>query len=96
MVDDLLKFVTPEIETGQTVSATLEGKTFVLTGTLKNFSRDEAKEEIQKRGGKVSGSVSKKTDFVVVGAEPGSKADDAARLGVVILDETAFLKLLEK
>jgi DNA ligase (NAD+) len=94
MVDDLLRFVTPQAE--KAVSATLEGKTFVLTGTLERFSRDEAKDEIQKRGGKVTGSVSKKTDYVVVGAEPGSKADDAARLGVTILNENAFLKLMEK
>lgn len=92
IVDELLKYVTLVVE--ETISATLEGKTFVLTGTLEKFSRDEAKEEIQKRGGKVSGSVSKKTDYVVVGAEPGSKADDAATLGVPILDEAAFLKLL--
>ncbi|MEY2665689.1 MAG: hypothetical protein RLZZ480_794 [Candidatus Parcubacteria bacterium] len=94
MVDELLHFVTPEAE--KAVSATLEGKTFVLTGTLEQYSRDEAKEEIQKRGGKVSGSVSKKTDYVVVGAEPGSKATDAAALGVAILDEDAFVTLLQK
>jgi DNA ligase (NAD+) len=92
-VEELLKYVTLVVE--ETISATLEGKTFVLTGTLEKYSRDEAKEEIQKRGGKVTGSVSKKTDYVVVGAEPGSKADDAAKLGVTILDETAFLQLLE-
>lgn len=96
IVNDLLVFVTPQTESNQMVSATLEGKTFVLTGTLEAFSRDEAKEEIQKRGGKVTGSVSKKTDYVVVGAEPGSKADDAARLGVTVLDEVAFKGLLEK
>jgi DNA ligase (NAD+) len=94
LVDDVLKYVTPEIESGQATSATLQDKTFVLTGTLTKYSRDEAKEEIQKRGGKVTGSVSNKTDYVVVGAEPGSKADDAARLGVAILDETIFIKML--
>ncbi|MBP6924166.1 MAG: NAD-dependent DNA ligase LigA [Candidatus Pacebacteria bacterium] len=94
MVDELLRYVTPEVE--RAVSATLEGKTFVLTGTLEHFSRDEAKDEIQKRGGKVSGSVSKKTDYVVIGAEAGSKADEAMRLGVPMLDETAFLKLIAK
>jgi DNA ligase (NAD+) len=93
-VDELLQHVTPEAE--KAVSASLEGKTFVLTGTLERFSRDEAKEEIQKRGGKVSGSVSKKTDYVVVGAEAGSKEDEAKRLGVTILTETTFLKLIEK
>ncbi len=96
MVDELLRYVTPETASGQATSATLQDKTFVLTGTLTKYSRDEAKEEIQKRGGKVTGSVSKKTDYVVVGVEPGSKADDATRLGVTILDEKAFLKLMEK
>ena len=96
----LLKELTPKLmieppSAGATL-ATLEGKTFVLTGTLTAHSRDEAKEEIQKRGGKVSGSVSKKTDYVVVGNEPGSKVEDAARLGVMILTEQAFLKLMEK
>ena len=83
------------MQSGKATSATLQDKTFVLTGTLSAYSRDEAKEEIQKRGGKVTGSVSKKTDYVVVGVEAGSKADDAARLGVTILDEVAFLKLME-
>ncbi len=96
MVEELLQHITPETETGHATSATLQDKTFVLTGTLSTYSRDEAKEEIQKRGGKVTGSVSKKTDYVVVGAEPGSKAEEAARLGVTILDEKAFLKLMEK
>ena len=95
IVDELLQHVTPETTIGQAISATLQDKTFVLTGTLTTYSRDEAKEEIQKRGGKVTGSVSKKTDYVVVGAEPGSKADDAAKLGVPILDEIAFLQLME-
>lgn len=95
MVSDLLKYVTPETQSGKATSATLQDKTFVLTGTLTTYSRDEAKEEIQKRGGKVTGSVSKKTDYVVVGAEPGSKADDALRLGVSVLDEAAFLQLME-
>jgi DNA ligase (NAD+) len=96
LVDELLQYITPENESGQAISATLEGKIFVLTGTLEQFSRDEAKEQIQKRGGKVTGSVSKKTDYVVVGAEPGSKAADAAALGVTILDEAAFVALMEK
>lgn len=96
LVEQLLRHVTPETKKGQVVAPTLEGKTFVLTGTLQSLSRDEAKEEIQKRGGKVSGSVSKKTDYVVVGAEPGSKATDAERLGVARLDEVSFLALMEK
>lgn len=75
-------------------SGAFAGKTLVLTGTLSGMTRDEAKQRIQELGGKVSGSVSKKTDYVVVGAEPGSKFADAQRLGVAILDEAAFRRLL--
>jgi len=70
------------------------GKTFVLTGTLADFTRDEARAEIEARGGRVSGSVSKKTDFVVAGEEAGSKLDKATELGVTVLDEEAFKKML--
>jgi DNA ligase (NAD+) len=70
------------------------GMTFVLTGTLPTLSRDEAKEKINALGGKVSGSVSKNTSYVLVGSDPGSKYDMALKLGVKILDEKAFLKLL--
>lgn len=70
------------------------GKTFVLTGTLSSMSRDEAKEKIRALGGDVSSSVSKKTDFVVAGENPGSKYDKAVELGVKIMDESAFLKML--
>lgn len=73
----------------------LQGKTFVLTGALPHMSRDEAKEKIEAQGGKVSGSVSSKTDYVVVGAEPGSKYDKAVSLGITILDEDGLLKLLD-
>jgi DNA ligase (NAD+) len=73
---------------------TLEGLTVVVTGSLEGFSRDEAKEAILTRGGKASGSVSKKTDYVVVGDNAGSKADKAEELGVPVLDEAGFRRLL--
>jgi DNA ligase (NAD+) len=72
----------------------LEGLALVVTGSLSRFSRDQATAEIQHRGGKVTGSVSKKTDFVVVGDSPGSKYDKAVQLGVPILDEDGFETLL--
>ncbi len=71
------------------------GKTFVLTGTLPTLARDEAKARIEARGGKVSGSVSKKTDFVVAGEEAGSKLAKARELGVTVLDDSALLTLLD-
>ncbi len=71
------------------------GMTFVLTGTMESMSREEAKERINARGGKVSGSVSKNTNYVIVGAEPGSKYDTAVKLGVKTLNEKDFLGLLK-
>ncbi|HEV3308690.1 MAG TPA: NAD-dependent DNA ligase LigA [Candidatus Sulfotelmatobacter sp.] len=72
----------------------LAGKTFVLTGTLAHFTRDEAKKMIEDAGGKVTGSVSKKTDYVVVGADAGSKLDKAKELGVTVIDEKEIERLL--
>jgi len=71
----------------------LAGKTFVLTGTLAHFTRDEAKKMIEDAGGKVTGSVSKKTDYVVAGADAGSKLDKANQLGVKVIDEKEMEKL---
>ena len=76
-------------------TSTLEGLAFVLTGTLPNLTRDEAKERIESAGGRVSGSVSKKTDYVVAGEEAGSKLDKATSLGVKVVDEAGLLELLE-
>ena len=81
-------------ERDASVPRTLEGLTVVVTGSLASFSRDEVKESIIARGGKASGSVSKKTDFVVVGDSPGSKYEKAVSLGVPVLDEDGFRVLL--
>ena len=69
-----------------------DGKTFVLTGTLSKLTRSEAKEKIESLGGNVSGSVSKKTSYVIVGENPGSKYDDAVKLEIPILTEEEFLE----
>lgn len=75
-------------------SLKFQGKTFVLTGSLETMSRDEAKDKIRELGGDVSGSVSKNTDYVVAGADPGSKYDKAKELGVKIIDEREFLGMI--
>lgn len=80
----------------QKKSGKLSGKTFVLTGTLEKYSRDQAKDMIRSLSGDISGSVSKKTDYVVVGENPGSKYDKANKLGVTILRESEFKKLIKK
>jgi len=81
-------------ERDASVPRTLEGLTIVVTGSLAGFSRDDAKEAIVTRGGKAAGSVSKKTAYVVAGDSPGSKYDKAIELGVPVLDEDGFRKLL--
>jgi DNA ligase (NAD+) len=86
--------VHPTAEKRKVKSDKFAGKSFVFTGGLANRSREEAGEIVQQHGGKVSGSVSKKTDYVVVGTDPGSKYDKAKELGVTILTESEFEKLL--
>jgi DNA ligase (NAD+) len=85
-----------DVEVDKSKPQPLTDQIFVVTGTLSTMSRDEAKQALQALGAKVTGSVSKKTDYVVVGENPGSKATKAEALGITILDETAFHALLEK
>lgn len=79
----------------QRASSILSGKHFVVTGTLNTMSRDEAKEKIRKNGGKIQGAVSNRTDYVLCGESPGSKADKAKKLGIKIITEEDFLKMLK-
>jgi DNA ligase (NAD+) len=85
-----------ELHKPKSAATPLSGKTFVLTGTLPNLKREEAAAKIEEAGGKVAGSVSKKTDYVIAGEEAGSKLDKAQKLGVKILNEQELLKLLGK
>jgi len=87
--------VTMHDERDESVQRTLEGRTVVVTGSLEGFSRDESKEAIITRGGKAAGSVSKQTDYVVVGANAGTKAAKAEELGVPVLGEAQFVRLLQ-
>lgn len=95
-LESLLNHIKIEkISTPSSNVSSLSGKTFVLTGSLKSLSRDEAKEKIRKAGGNVSSSVSLKTDYVVAGEAAGSKLDRAKELGTKILNEEEFLKIIE-
>jgi DNA ligase (NAD+) len=80
---------------GEVKPQSLAGLTFVVTGGLENFTRDSIAEAITAHGGKPSSSVSKKTDYVLVGSDPGSKFAKAQELGVTIIDEAAFIAMLE-
>jgi DNA ligase (NAD+) len=93
-IDALLAAGVDPLPPEDTSRGPFAGKTIVLTGTLAGLTREQAKEEVERRGGKISGSVSKKTDFVVAGEEAGSKLKKATELGVKVLDERAFLDLL--
>jgi len=86
----------PDFAGGSRVARPLTGVTVVITGTLTGSSRTEAAEAVQGLGGKVAGSVSKKTDFVVAGDSPGSKYEKAVSLGVPILDDAGLVVLLEQ
>lgn len=88
-----VKFPTEKVVAKETP---LSGKTFVLTGTLDSFTREEATKIIEEMGGRVSSTVSKKTDFVLVGTDPGSKYDDALKLGVKVIDEGEFKRIIGK
>jgi DNA ligase (NAD+) len=99
MVVDALRAAGVQWEEGVpagSVASPLAGKTFVLTGTLPTLTREAARDLIEARGGKVAGSVSKKTDYVVAGAEAGTKLEKAHALGLTILDEKTFRELLEQ
>jgi DNA ligase (NAD+) len=94
MLERLLSHIAVENPKSKIQNPKLQGKSFVLTGTLSSMSRDEAKKRIRERGGSVVGSVSKNTSYLVAGAEPGSKYETAKKLGVKILSEEKFFKLL--
>ena len=96
VIDALIKLGVrwPEILAMHTGGKELDGKSFVLTGRLSTLSRDDAGDLVRERGGTVSGSVSKKTDFVIAGEDAGSKLKKATELGITILDEDQFLKLI--
>jgi DNA ligase (NAD+) len=96
LIGRLRKAGVQELPPERAAPSPLAGKTFVFTGGLDHFSREEAKAMVQAKGGKVSSSVSANTDYVVVGADPGSKYARARELGVVILDEAAFAELLQR
>jgi DNA ligase (NAD+) len=92
IIDNLLKVI--KIEKEKVVSGKLTGLRFVITGTLERMSRDEAKDKIRSAGGLIGESVSKETDYLVCGENPGSKYDKAKELGVKILDENGFLAII--
>src|ERR687895_122140 len=95
LVDDLRRYLHFEQKGPPPGEGPLRDRTFVLTGTLPDLTREQAQERIMAAGGKVTGSVSKKTSYVVAGASPGSKLAKAEKLGVPVIDEAGLLELLE-
>ncbi len=93
VTERLYAYTKPELSS-KVVNLSLLGKTFVMTGTLEKYSRSEAKERIEALGGRVTGTVSKNTDYLVVGGDPGSKYYKARELGVGMLDERDFIVLI--
>ena len=91
-----VRLADPDFDPNRAAARLLAGVSVVITGTLAGFTRDEAGEAVRQAGGKVTSSVSKKTDFVVAGENAGSKYDKAVELNVPILDEAAFRVLLEQ
>jgi DNA ligase (NAD+) len=95
VIDQLLAAgVRPQSPVPKKAAGKLQGKAIVVTGTLKNFSRQQIEQAIREAGGKVSSSVSKKTDFVVAGEDPGSKLEKARSLGVEVIDEEQFVRMV--
>jgi DNA ligase (NAD+) len=95
LIDDLLSVgVRPEAQARRQSGGALKGKTIVVTGSLEHFTRQQAQQAIKAAGGKASSSVSKKTDFVVAGTDPGGKFDKAQQLGVPIIDEAKFRQMI--
>ena len=96
VIDGLARLIRWPVAKARTGDEPLAGKTFVVTGTLAAMGRSEAKERLQALGAKVSASVSSKTDYLIAGENPGSKLDKASALGVEVLDEHAFLELIDR
>ena len=94
VVNELLAAGVKPEPTGTSRSDKMKGKTVVITGTLENFTRQQAEQAVKQTGGKTSSSVGKKTDFVLAGKNPGSKLDKARSLGVKIIDEQQFIDIL--
>jgi len=88
--------ITVEEESADRGAQPLEGKTFVFTGELENYTRDEVEELVETRGGRATSSISGETGFVVAGSGPGSKLDQAKKRGIRVIDESEFQKMLEE